>query len=244
MDRFPMMKAVETVTVQDLIAALLCFWCADIFSGKRREAAYNQAQTAAVFLQKQVLASNQRWIVIAVCWLTNSRIEKLFFRFCFGHPKRRGVPAKPPSPPLPPSNTSLSRGHVVTSDSPPCWGPWEWQAYFLPISLLLPAFARDTMKSRGERGTKTAENNKNTVIRKWPKWPKIIIIPACAVSPTDDSVRSRRLCAAGAWGPPLTVKLCSHSHLPLTVLRGRTPAPVAPRGCGRMAPVSVPIAGT
>ena len=32
---FPVEKAVESVTAQDLIAAILCFRCADIFSGKR-----------------------------------------------------------------------------------------------------------------------------------------------------------------------------------------------------------------
>ena len=36
MDRFfPVKKAVETVTVQDLIAVILYFRCADIFSEKR-----------------------------------------------------------------------------------------------------------------------------------------------------------------------------------------------------------------
>ena len=54
MDRcFPVKKAVETVTLQDLVAAV-------IFSGKRRQEAYNQAQKSAVFLQKRVLASRHR----------------------------------------------------------------------------------------------------------------------------------------------------------------------------------------
>ena len=57
---FVVKKAVETFTVQDLIAAILYFQCADIFSGKRREAAYNQTQKTATFLQKWVLASKQR----------------------------------------------------------------------------------------------------------------------------------------------------------------------------------------
>ena len=61
MDRFfPVTKAVETVTVQDLVVAILFFRCADIFSGKRRETAYNLAQKSAAFLQKRVLASQQR----------------------------------------------------------------------------------------------------------------------------------------------------------------------------------------
>ena len=61
MDRsFPMKKAVETVTLQDLVAAVMFFRCADIFSGKRRQEAYNQAQTSAAFLQKRLLASQQR----------------------------------------------------------------------------------------------------------------------------------------------------------------------------------------
>ena len=42
---FPVKKAVETVTLQDLVAAVMFFRCADIFSGKRRQEAYNQAQT-------------------------------------------------------------------------------------------------------------------------------------------------------------------------------------------------------
>jgi len=41
-------------------AAILFFRCADIFSGKRRETAYNLAQKSAAFLQKRVLASQQR----------------------------------------------------------------------------------------------------------------------------------------------------------------------------------------
>ena len=50
MDRFfPVKKAVETVTVQALVAAILFFRCADIFSGKRRESAYNLAQKSAAF---------------------------------------------------------------------------------------------------------------------------------------------------------------------------------------------------
>ena len=61
MDRFfPVKKAVETVTAPDLVAAILFFRCADIFSGKRRETAYNLAQKSAAFLQKRVLASQQR----------------------------------------------------------------------------------------------------------------------------------------------------------------------------------------
>ena len=37
MDRFfPVKKAVETVTAPDLVAAILFFRCADIFSGKRQ----------------------------------------------------------------------------------------------------------------------------------------------------------------------------------------------------------------
>ena len=57
---FLVKKAVETVTVQDLVAAILFFRCADIFRGKRRETAYNLAQKSAAFLHKRVLASQQR----------------------------------------------------------------------------------------------------------------------------------------------------------------------------------------
>ena len=61
MDRFfPVKKAVETVTLQALVAAILFFRCADIFSGKQRQTAYNLAQKSAAFLQKRVLASLQR----------------------------------------------------------------------------------------------------------------------------------------------------------------------------------------
>ena len=50
MDRFsPVKKALETVTLQDLVAAVMFFRCADIFSGKRRQEAYNQTQKSAAF---------------------------------------------------------------------------------------------------------------------------------------------------------------------------------------------------
>ena len=54
---FPVKRAVENVTVQDLVAAILFFRCADIVIGKRRQTAYNLAQKSAAFLQKRVLAS-------------------------------------------------------------------------------------------------------------------------------------------------------------------------------------------
>ena len=63
MDRFfPVKTVMETVTFQDLIAAIRYFPCADIFSGKRRGVAYNQAQKTAAFffIHKRMLASQQR----------------------------------------------------------------------------------------------------------------------------------------------------------------------------------------
>ena len=70
---FPVKKAVETVTVQDLIAAILYFLCADNFSGKKRQEAYNQAQKTAAFLQKRILASQQRLLCRAV-WTSVAQI--------------------------------------------------------------------------------------------------------------------------------------------------------------------------
>ena len=61
-DRFcPVKKAVETVTVQHLIGAILYFR-RDIFSGERRGTAYSQVQKTAAFLQKRVLAL-QQWLL-------------------------------------------------------------------------------------------------------------------------------------------------------------------------------------
>ena len=63
MDRFfPVKKAVETVTLQDPVAAVMFFRCADIFSGKRRQEAYNQAQkNATPKHQNQFSKKWSRW---------------------------------------------------------------------------------------------------------------------------------------------------------------------------------------
>ena len=56
----PVKKAVKTVTVQEIVAAIMYFRCTEAFNGKRREEAYNPAQKAAASVQKQALACSRQ----------------------------------------------------------------------------------------------------------------------------------------------------------------------------------------
>ena len=71
MDRFfPVKKAVETVTLRDLVAAVMFFRCADIFSGKRRQGGLQSSAKECCFFAEAgfgiaaevIVQSCQTWV--------------------------------------------------------------------------------------------------------------------------------------------------------------------------------------